>query len=132
MTARRMSIDQALYYPAATHGLRRVQTHGRVAMYNRAMAKDVIRISEVEAARDFADLIKRVRAGAEIIIENGERPVAVLHPADPARRGVSECIALAEKHEQETGRAPVLDADFAKDMEEILSRRKPWNPLPWE
>jgi len=96
------------------------------------MAKDVIRISETEAARDFAGLMTRVRAGAEIIIESGERPVAVLHAADPARRSISECIALAERHEQETGKAPVLDADFAKDVEEILSRRKPWNPLPWE
>jgi antitoxin (DNA-binding transcriptional repressor) of toxin-antitoxin stability system len=96
------------------------------------MAKDVIRISETEAARDFAGLMTRVRAGAEIIIESGERPVAVLHAADPARRSISECIALAERHEQETGKAPVLDADFANDVEEILSRRKPWNPLPWE
>jgi antitoxin (DNA-binding transcriptional repressor) of toxin-antitoxin stability system len=95
------------------------------------MAKDVIRISEIDAARDFAGLIKRVRAGAEIIIENGERAVAVLHPADPGRRSISQCIALAEKHEEETGKAPVLDADFAEDVEEILSR-KPWNPLPWE
>ena len=101
-------------------------------MYNPPMAKDVIRISETEAARDFAGLMTRVRAGAEIIIESGERPVAVLHAADPARRSISECIALAERHEQETGKAPVLDADFAKDVEEILSRRKPWNPLPWE
>jgi antitoxin (DNA-binding transcriptional repressor) of toxin-antitoxin stability system len=101
-------------------------------MYTCCMAKDVIRISETEAARDFAGLIKRVRAGAEIIIENGEQPVAVIHAADPAPRGISECIAVAERHEKETGKAPVLDADFAKDVEEILSRRKPWNPLPWE
>lgn len=101
-------------------------------MYNRNMGKDVIHISETEAARDFAGLIKRVRAGAEIIIENGERPVAVLHAADPGRRSISECIALAERHEQETGKAPVLDADFAKDVEEIRSRRKAWNPPTWE
>ena len=46
------------------------------------MAKDVIHISEAEAASDFAALIARVRAGAKVIIENGARPVAVLHAAD--------------------------------------------------
>lgn len=96
------------------------------------MAKHVIHISEAEAASDFASLLARVRAGAEIIIENGERPVAVLHAADPARRSISECIALAKAHEQETGRAPILDPDFAKDVEEIINHRKPWNPPAWE
>lgn len=42
-------------------------------MYNDSMAKDVIRISEGEAASDFAALMARVRAGAKVIIENGER-----------------------------------------------------------
>jgi len=101
-------------------------------MYNHHMAKNVIRISEAEAASDFAGLMARVRAGAEIVIENGERPVAVLHAAEPMRRSISECIALAKAHEEETGKAPVLDADFAKDVEEIISHRKPWNPPAWE
>jgi antitoxin (DNA-binding transcriptional repressor) of toxin-antitoxin stability system len=92
-------------------------------------AKDVIRISESEAAHNSAGLIKRVRAGAEVIIENGEQPAAVLRAAGPAPRSISECIALAERHEEETGKAPVLDVDFAKDVEEILSRRKPWKPV---
>jgi hypothetical protein len=49
------------------------------------MAKDVIHISEAEAASDFA----AVRAGANIVIENGELPVAVLHAAEPVRRSIS-------------------------------------------
>jgi len=49
------------------------------------MAKDVIHISEAEAASDFAALMARVRAGAEVIIENGARPVAGWDRA-PARR----------------------------------------------
>jgi antitoxin (DNA-binding transcriptional repressor) of toxin-antitoxin stability system len=96
------------------------------------MAKDVIHISEAEAASDFAALMARVRAGAKVIIENGERPVAVLHAAEPERRSISECIALAKAHEEETGKAPVLDPDFAEDVEKILSHRKPWNPPAWE
>jgi antitoxin (DNA-binding transcriptional repressor) of toxin-antitoxin stability system len=90
------------------------------------MAKDVIHISESEATSDFASLLARVRAGAKVIIEDGARPVAVLHAAEPVRRTISECIALARAHEEETGKAPVLDPDFAEDVEEIISHRKPW------
>jgi len=103
-----------------------------LTVYNRFMAKDVIHISEAEAVSDFAALMARVRAGAKVIIENGARPVAVLHAAEPVRRSVSECIALAKTHEEETGKAPVLDPDFARDLEEIVNQRKPWNPPAWE
>jgi antitoxin (DNA-binding transcriptional repressor) of toxin-antitoxin stability system len=101
-------------------------------VYNLCMAKNVIHISEADAASDFTSLMTRVRAGAEIIIENGERPVAVLHAAEPVRRSISECIALAKTHEEETGKAPILDPDFAEDVEHIISRRKPWNAPAWE
>ena len=101
-------------------------------MYNHSMAKDVIHISEAEATSDFAALMARVRAGAKVIIEDGARPVAVLRAAGPMRRTISECIALAKAREEETGKAPVLDPDFAEDVEEILSHRKPWNPPAWE
>jgi antitoxin (DNA-binding transcriptional repressor) of toxin-antitoxin stability system len=91
-----------------------------------------IHISAAEAARDFAALLARVRAGAEIVIDDGSFTVAVLHaPASP-RRSISECIALAKKHEEETGEAPVLDPDFAADVEEIIRNRKPWNPPAWD
>ena len=108
------------------------QNIGGRRVYNHHMAKDVIHMSEAEAASDFAALMARVRAGAKVIIENGARPVAVLHAAEPVRQSISDCIALAKAHEEETGKAPVLDPDFAEDVEEILSRRKPWNPPAWE
>lgn len=89
-------------------------------------------MSEAEVARDFAAVMARVRAGTEVVIEDGTLPVAVIHaPADPPRRSISECIALAKKHEEETGKAPVLDSDFAADVEEIVHNRKPWNPPAW-
>ena len=47
-------------------------------------------------------LLKRVRAGVEVVIENGGRPVAVLQAAAPARRSISDCMALAKAHEEET------------------------------
>ena len=91
------------------------------------MAK--IHVTEAEAASNFAALMSRVRAGEEVIIENGTLPVAVIHAP---RRSISECIVLAKKHEEETGEAPVLDPDFASDVEEIIRNRKPWNPPAWE
>jgi antitoxin (DNA-binding transcriptional repressor) of toxin-antitoxin stability system len=100
------------------------------------MAKNVIHISEAEAASDFAGVLARVRAGAEIVIE-GREPVVVVRAgearAEPVRgRLISECVALAKAHEEETGKAPVLDPDFAADVEEIVKSRKSWNPPAWE
>jgi len=97
-----------------------------------AMAKPVIHISEIEAASNFASLLARVRAGAEVVIEHDKMPVAVIHAPVPPRRTISECIALAKVHEEETGEVPVMDADFAADMEEIVKNREVWNPPTWE
>jgi antitoxin (DNA-binding transcriptional repressor) of toxin-antitoxin stability system len=91
------------------------------------MAKHVIQISDKEAANNFASLLDLVRKGAEIVIEHGARPVAVLHAVEPVRRTISECIALLPEDSTAT-----IDQDFANDVEEILSNRKPWNPPAWE
>ena len=87
-----------------------------------------LRISETDAVRDLAAILKRVQAGAEVVIERDAQPFAVIRAATPARRTISECIALAEAHEKEAGEPPVLDPDFAADVEEIVRNRKPWNP----
>ncbi len=94
----------------------------------------VIRISEAEAARDFAGLLARVRAGAEIVIESDARAVAVMRPAGNEFRPrlLSESIALAKQHAQELGHEPRMDPEFAADLEEIIRNRKPWNPPAWE
>jgi len=98
------------------------------------MAKHVIHISEKEAAAtDVAKLLAHVRAGAEVVIEDGERALAVLHAAEPLRgRPISECIALAEAHAKELGYEPKMDPDFAADLEEIINSRKPRNVSTWE
>jgi len=96
------------------------------------MPRRVIHISEAEAASDFAGVLARVRAGVKVVIEHEDRPIAVIHPAGPIRRTISECIALAKEHEEKTGEAPVLDPDFAADVEEILKNRKAWDPPAWE
>ncbi len=102
----------------------------RVIIVNMA----VIHISEADAARDFAGLLARVRAGAEIVIESDARAVAVVRPAgDEFRpRLLSESIALAKKHAEELGYEPRMDPEFAADLEEIIRNRRPWNPPAWE
>jgi len=96
------------------------------------MAKEVIHISEAEAASNFLGVLARVRAGAEIVID-GHEPVVVAVRPEPVRgRLLSECIALAKAHEAETGKTPILDPDFAADLEEIVENRRPWNPPAWE
>jgi antitoxin (DNA-binding transcriptional repressor) of toxin-antitoxin stability system len=91
------------------------------------MAKHVIHISELEASSRFAAMLARLRAGEEIVIEDDSRPVAVVYPAEPLRRTISESIALAEAHAKESGYEPTLDPDFATDLEEIIKSRKPRN-----
>jgi prevent-host-death family protein len=89
------------------------------------MPKEVIHISEAEAANDFASLLKHVRAGAEIVIEHDSRPVAVVRPVEPSVRLLSESLRLAKEH----GSTATLDGDFGADLEAIVnSHRKPLSP----
>ncbi|MFZ0285917.1 MAG: hypothetical protein WAL32_11875 [Terriglobales bacterium] len=88
------------------------------------MADHVIHVSEADAARDFAGLLARVRAGAEVVIESGKLPVAVIHSPVPPRRSISECIALLPEDSTAT-----IDADFAKDVEAAVeSHHEPLEP----
>jgi antitoxin (DNA-binding transcriptional repressor) of toxin-antitoxin stability system len=92
------------------------------------MADHVIRVSEAEAASDFAGLLARVRAGAEVVIESGQLAVAVIHAPVPPRRSISECIALLSEHSTAT-----IDADFAKDVEAAVeSHDEPLDPPAWD
>jgi antitoxin (DNA-binding transcriptional repressor) of toxin-antitoxin stability system len=95
-------------------------------------ARREIRISDAEASSDFAGVLARVRNGITVIIRHEDRPVAVLRPAEPFRRTISECIALAKAHEEETGKAPILDSDFASDVEGVLRDHEAWKPPEWE
>lgn len=93
------------------------------------MAKQVIDISEAEAARDFAALLVRVRAGAEVIIRNGTQAVAVVRPAEPPVRRLSESLRLAREH----GSTATLDGGFANDVgAAAASHREPLKPPAWD
>jgi prevent-host-death family protein len=95
------------------------------------MADQVIHISEEEAARDFTSLLNRVRAGSEVVIESeaGKLPVAVVRPAEPHVRLLSESLRLAKEHAS----TATLDGDFARDLEAAVnSHREPLNPPAWD
>jgi antitoxin (DNA-binding transcriptional repressor) of toxin-antitoxin stability system len=93
------------------------------------MADRVIHISEAEAASDFAGLLARVRAGAEVVIESGTLPVAVVRPAEPHVRLLSESLRLAKEHAS----TATLDGDFARDLEAVInSHREPLEPPAWD
>jgi len=84
--------------------------------------------SEAEAARDFAAVLARVRAGAEVIIESGKLPVAVVRAPAPPRRSITECIALVPEDS-----AAVIDPEFGRDVEAAIeSHREPLEPTPWD
>lgn len=90
----------------------------------------VVHISEEEAANDFAAVLARVRAGAEVVIESegSKLPVAVIHSPVPARRTISECIAMLPEDSTAT-----MDADFAKDVEAAIeSHLEPLEPPAWD
>lgn len=93
------------------------------------MLRNVIHVSEAEAASDFGSVLDRVRAGAVVVIEHNARPVAVVRPAEPYVRRLSESLRLAHEH----GSTVTLDSDFAKDVEAaVASHREPLSPPEWD
>ena len=92
----------------------------------------VIHISEADAARDFAGLMARVRAGAEVVIGGASPAVKLSTVSTQPGRLLSESIALAEAHTKELGYEPAMDAEFATDMEEIIRKRKPRDTSAWD
>jgi antitoxin (DNA-binding transcriptional repressor) of toxin-antitoxin stability system len=86
-------------------------------------------VTEAEAAKDFASVMSKVRAGAEVVIEKDARPVAVVKPPEPVLRLLSESLRLAREH----GSTATLDGGFAKDVEEAIeSHREPLDPPAWD
>lgn len=87
-----------------------------------------LRISEADVVRDLAAILQRVQAGAEVVIERDEQPLAVIRAAAPPRRTISECIALMPAESTAT-----IDSDFAKDVEAaIAAHREPLGPPAWD
>jgi len=87
-----------------------------------------IHISEADAVRGIADLLSRVRAGAEVLIENDSIPVAIIHKPSPPRRTIEECITYLPEDS-----TAVIDEDFPHDVEAAVeAHRDPLNPPAWD
>jgi prevent-host-death family protein len=89
-----------------------------------------IHISESDAARDFAALMARVRAGEEIVIESEAVPVAVVRPVTECHvRLLSESLRILN----ERGSTITLDGNFGTDLEAVIhSHREPLDPSEWD
>ena len=84
-----------------------------------------VRMTEAELARDVHAVLEKVRQGVEVVIEQGNRPVAVLKAPHVTGRKISDVIAALE----DSGASAVIDEDFARDVEDgIKCHREPWNP----
>ena len=88
------------------------------------MSMATIHMSEADAARDFAGLMARVRAGVEVVIDDASPAVKLSVVAASSGRLLSESLALAESHAEEAGEEPFMDAGFAADIEEIIRSRR--------
>lgn len=89
---------------------------------------DVLHITEAELARDLHAVLEKVRSGAEVIVEQNHQPVAVLRSATPARRTISEALALMPKNSSAT-----MDKDFARDIAAAIEgHREALDPPKWD
>ncbi len=87
-----------------------------------------IHVSEAEAARDFVGLLAQVRAGAEVVIEQDARPVALLQAAGLERLTTRERLQSIARDSP-----AVMDEDFARDVEEAHRRlNQPFTPPGWD
>jgi antitoxin (DNA-binding transcriptional repressor) of toxin-antitoxin stability system len=87
-----------------------------------------LHISESDATGDFAALMAKVRAGAEVVIESSNIPVAVLRAPAPVRRTLAECIEMLPEQPSAT-----MDEDFANDIRAaIQSHREPADTSAWD
>src|ERR1017187_4691242 len=128
-----VSTTGAFAFPAGSHG-RGLDIHvclggGQRGRKDAMIASmEPLHISEGDLARDVRSILKEVETGAEVIIERDAQPVAVIRPAEPARRKISECIALMP-----TGSTATIDPGFAKDVEAaIAAHREPLEPPAWD
>ena len=78
---------------------------------------ETVRITKAELVRYIHAVLMKVQEGPEVIVEQNDRPVAIIKtPRGPGRK-IGECIALAKAHETKLGYAPRPDADFASDVQ---------------
>ena len=84
------------------------------------------RVSATEAARNFSELLNRVRyRGETFIIERGGEAVGELRPAASPRFTGADLVALLRS-------LPPVDEDFLEAVEEGYRNQPPIQESPWE
>jgi antitoxin (DNA-binding transcriptional repressor) of toxin-antitoxin stability system len=91
-----------------------------------------IHISEADATTDFAGVMDRIREGAEVVIESGNNPVAIVSPPEIRHRSISESLSVARARNEQRGYAAVADDNFAADMQDIIQSRQPADRSAWD
>jgi hypothetical protein len=87
-----------------------------------------VHMTEAEVAGNFAAALEKVRQGLEVVVDDDHQAIAVLRPADPPRRKISECIAMLPADSKAT-----IDAEFAGDVEAaIAAHREALEPPAWD
>jgi antitoxin (DNA-binding transcriptional repressor) of toxin-antitoxin stability system len=88
-----------------------------------------VHMSEAEVARDLHAALVKVQQGVEIVIEQDNRPVAVLRAQSRSGRPLTEILREAKQRNSSV----TLDADFGRDLEQIVaSHQQPWTPPAWD
>jgi hypothetical protein len=87
-----------------------------------------IHISLDEAERNLQALLAQLDENTSFLIEDGNKPVALLQPPPPRKLSLRERIDLLPKDEE-----AVMDDDFARDVQAgIDSHRAPLDRTLWE
>ena len=87
-----------------------------------------LHMTAAELGENLSTVLAKVQQGTEVVIEQDHQPVAVLRPAVPPRRKISEILALMPKNSTAT-----IDADFARDVQAAIdSHPEPLEPPAWD
>jgi hypothetical protein len=79
-----------------------------------------VRMTEAEVTNSFGAVLEKLQQGAEIVVEQDHRPVAIIRPPRRSGRPISACIASAKP----SGSKVTLDGGFAADEEEGIRSRQ--------
>jgi hypothetical protein len=87
-----------------------------------------VHMTDAEVASNFAAVLEKLKHGAEVVVEQDHRRVAVISPVKGPGRPIDECIALAKAH----GSGARLDEEYAADLDEIIASRQPLDTSVWD
>jgi antitoxin (DNA-binding transcriptional repressor) of toxin-antitoxin stability system len=87
-----------------------------------------VHMTEAEVVKDIQGVLEKVRQGAEVIVEQGDRTVAIIKPVKGPGRPIDECIEIAKARES----GATLDEDFAKDLREVIAGLEPIDTSVWD